>query len=106
MDNFEHNESNFLTLYYSKATGRVALYCSTRQTMDYFGDLKEDYSNIYDYIHVSYDKDIINNFKEYRVIEGKLISEKDRIVKLEEENKDIKESIKNITQVILEQGGI
>lgn len=106
MDKFDHNESDFLTLYYSKATGKVALYCSTRQDMSYFGELKDDYSKIYYYIHVSYDKDIINNFKDYRVIDGKLRSEKDRIVKLEEENKDIKETIKSLTQVILEQGGI
>ena len=36
-----------ITLFYSLATGKIKLYCTGVQNMDYFGEDKNDYNSIY-----------------------------------------------------------
>ena len=42
----------YATIFYSKNTGRIATYCITEvpQSLEYFGEDKVDYEQIYDYL--------------------------------------------------------
>lgn len=62
-----------MTLYYMKRTGKVKGYCTGEQTMAFYGDDEEDYSEIMDFIHIKYDPFIIENREYYRVEKGELI---------------------------------
>ena len=57
-----------ITLYYSKQTGEVKQYSTGECDMSFYGDDIVDYSIIYDYIVVDYDKFIENNFRYFTVI--------------------------------------
>lgn len=59
-----------ITLFYSKNTNKIKLYCTGEQTMDYFGEDKEDYN--YDFIVVKYDDFIVNNLDKFKVVNGEL----------------------------------
>lgn len=60
-----------ITLFYSKSTSKIKLYCTGEQSMDYFGEDKEDYN--YDFIIVDYDIFILNNLESFKVEDGKLV---------------------------------
>lgn len=62
-----------MTLYYMKRTGKVKGYCTGEQTMAFYGDDEEDYSEIMNFIHVPYDSFIIENREYYKVENGELI---------------------------------
>lgn len=61
---------NKITLFYSKNTNKIKLYCTGEQTMDYFGEDKVDFN--YDFIVVDYDDFIVNNLDKFTVEDRKL----------------------------------
>lgn len=72
MSSIEENR-NKITLFFMKSSGKIKGFCSGIQTMNYFGDEKEDYSKIIDYLIVTEDEININNRDYYRVENNKLI---------------------------------
>lgn len=54
-----------VTLFYSVNSGKIKLYCTGEQSMDYFGEDKYDYN--YDFIIVKYDDFLINNLDKFSV---------------------------------------
>lgn len=61
-----------LTIFYNKRTGTIKEICGGKQTMDWFGDEKQDYDLILDYIIVEFDQFILANFHLFSVVDGKL----------------------------------
>ena len=61
-----------LTIFYNKRTGTIKEICGGKQTMDWFGDEKQDYKLIIDYIVVEFDQYIIANLESFNVVDGKL----------------------------------
>lgn len=59
-----------VTLFYSINTGKIKLYCTGGQSMDYFGEDKCDYN--YDFIVVKYDDFLINNLDKFSVLNKEL----------------------------------
>ena len=68
-----------LTIFYNKRTKRVKLFCSGKQTLDVYGDEKEDYEGIIDFIYVPYDPFITANKDYYKVENGKLILDREEV---------------------------
>lgn len=66
-----------MTLYYMKRTGKVKGYCTGEQTMAFYGEDEEDYSEIMSFIQVPYDPFIIENREYYKVENGELIFTKE-----------------------------
>lgn len=50
-----------LTIFYNKRTGTIKELCSGIQDMSWFGEEKEDYELIFDYIVVDFDSYILEN---------------------------------------------
>ena len=65
-----------LTIFYNKRTGVVKELCSGEQDMDWFGDEKQDYELIFDYIIVDFDAFILENYMYMKVVDGKIKMEK------------------------------
>lgn len=63
---------NILTLFYMKKSGVIKCYCSGKQTLDYYGDEKEDVEGFIDYIYVEHNEFLLKNIKDYKVINGKV----------------------------------
>lgn len=61
-----------LTVFYNKRTGSIKELCSGHQDMSWFGDEKEDYEKIFDYIVVDHDDYILQNFVNFNVVDGEL----------------------------------
>jgi len=61
-----------LTIFYNKRTGSIKEMCSGEQTMDWFGDEKEDYEQIFDFIIVDYDGYVIQNPHQFEVKNGEV----------------------------------
>lgn len=62
-----------LTLFYMKRTGEIKAFCTGEQNMNFYGDEKEDYEEIIDFIVIPYDPFIITNRDYYLVKDNKLI---------------------------------
>ena len=60
-----------ITLFYSLATGKIKLYCTGVQNMDYFGEDKNDYN--YGILIVENDNYIIQNIDKFIVENGELV---------------------------------
>lgn len=63
---------NKLTIFYNKRTGSIKELCSGEQTMDWFGEEKEDYEQIFDLVVVEYDEYVLQNIHQFKVIDGNL----------------------------------
>lgn len=61
-----------LTIYFNKRTGTIKELCSGEQDMSWFGDEKEDYEQIYDFVTVDYDGFILENLQRFKIIDGEL----------------------------------
>lgn len=59
-----------LTIFYNKRTGSIKELCSGEQSMDWFGEEREDYELIFDYIIIDYDEYIMQNSHQFEVIDG------------------------------------
>ena len=57
----------FMTIYYRKANGEIKSIMSGSCDMNVFGDEKEDYILIWDYIVVPYDEYVRFNWKQFKV---------------------------------------
>lgn len=63
-------EFDKLTLFYNKRTGEIKELCSGAQNMDWFGEEKQDYMLIFDFIVIDYDAYILNNSHQFYVSDG------------------------------------
>lgn len=63
---------DIITLFYNRNTGLVKCYCSGKQTLDYYGPERPDVEPYMDFIYVKYNEFLLNNFKNYRVVNGKV----------------------------------
>lgn len=61
-----------LTIFYNKRTGSIKELCGGIQSMDWFGDEKQDYELIFDYIIVEYDGYVIQNPHQFEVKNGEV----------------------------------
>lgn len=68
-----------LTIFYNKRTGVVKELCSGEQDMDWFGDEKQDYELIFDYIIVDFDAFILENYMYMKVVDGAIKMEKQEV---------------------------
>ncbi len=59
-----------LTIFYNKRTGSIKELCSGEQSMDWFGEEREDYELIFDYIIIDYDEYIMQNLHQFEVVDG------------------------------------
>lgn len=57
----------FMTIYFRKLNGEIKIIMSGSYDMDVFGDEKEDYIMIWDYIVVEYDEYVRFNCKHFKV---------------------------------------
>ncbi|WP_326514148.1 hypothetical protein [Clostridium intestinale] len=64
----EHEKS--MTLYYSKRTGEITAFSTGIQDMSFFGDNKEDYEIIWDFIVLEKDTYVLENRDKFKVIDG------------------------------------
>lgn len=71
-----------LTLFYMKKSGVIKCFCSGKQTLDYYGDEKEDIEDVIDYIYVEYDEFLLKNLQDFRVENGKVVFIKNVEIKL------------------------
>lgn len=58
---------NKMTLFYSKRTGEIQTFCTGVQDMSLFGDNKEDYEMIWDFVVIDYNDAIFNNYSLFKV---------------------------------------
>lgn len=56
-----------VTLFYLKINGIIKYYCSGEQSMEYFGPNAEAKAQTIDFVIVDNNKDIIRNYRDYRV---------------------------------------
>lgn len=68
-----------LTLFYNKRTSIIKELCTGEQDMNWFGEEKQDYEQIFDYIIVDYDGYIMQNPHHFIVKNGKLNIKEDFI---------------------------
>lgn len=61
-----------LTIFFNKRTGTIKEICGGEQSMEWFGDEKEDYELILDFIIVEFDQFILANFNRFNVIDKEL----------------------------------
>ncbi|SHH55969.1 hypothetical protein [Clostridium intestinale] len=64
----EHEKS--MTLYYSKRTGEITTLSTGIQDMNFFGDNKEDYEIIWDFIVLEKDNYVLGNKDKFKIIDG------------------------------------
>ena len=60
------HQSN-MTLFYSKKTGEIKSYATGIQDMNYFGNDKEDYTLIWDYIVIPRDDKVLRNLEMFKI---------------------------------------
>lgn len=58
-----------LTIFYNKRTGSIKELCGGEQDMDWFGEEKQDYEQIFDYIVVDHDGYILENYMDMKVVD-------------------------------------
>ena len=61
-----------LTLFYNRRTGDIKELCTGEQNMDWFGDERQDYEIIFDYLVIDFDGYIMENPHLFRIKEGKV----------------------------------
>ncbi len=61
-----------LTVFYNKRTGSIKELCGGKQDMNWFGEEKQDFELIFDFVHVPFDSYIFENFTKMEVVEGKV----------------------------------
>ncbi|QLY81940.1 hypothetical protein [Clostridium intestinale] len=66
----EMNEK--MTLFYSKKTGEITQYITGIADMNIFGNNKEDFEVIWDFITVEKDEYVMQNMDKFRVNEGNI----------------------------------
>lgn len=71
-----------LTLFYMKKSGVIKCFCSGKQTLDYYGDEKEDVEGVIAYVYVEYDEFLLKNLQDFRVENGKVVFKKNVEIKL------------------------
>lgn len=62
-----------LTIFYNKRTGSIKELCSGEQSMDWFGEEKRDYEEIFDFIIVDYDEYIVQNLHQFEIRDNKVL---------------------------------
>ena len=63
---------NTLTIFYNKRTGSIKELCGGKQDMNWFGNEKQDFELIFDYVHVDFDSYIIENYINMMIVDGEV----------------------------------
>lgn len=63
---------DILTIFYNKRTGSIKELCGGKQDMNWFGDEKQDYEQIFDYVYVDFDTYIIENYINMMIVDGQV----------------------------------
>ena len=66
----ENNIKSFddkMTIFYSKTTGKIVATSTGIQSMDFFGENKEDYEKIYAFIVTEKDDFVLNNSINFKI---------------------------------------
>ena len=66
MASIEENEKK-MTIFYMKSDGSIVNFSTGIQNMNFYGEHKEDYSLIYDYLVTDFDDYVMNNLKDFYV---------------------------------------
>ena len=66
MATIEENKKK-MTVFYMKSDGSIVNFSTGIQDMNFYGEHKEDYSKIYDFIVVDFDDYVMNNLKDFYV---------------------------------------
>ena len=66
MATIEENKKK-MTIFYMKSDGSIVNFSTGIQNMDFYGEHKEDYEKIYDFIVVDFDDYVMNNLKDFYV---------------------------------------
>ena len=61
-----------MTVFYNKRTGSIKALISGEQDMNLYGEEKEDYEQIYDFIVVDLDEYVFSNHRSFAVVDGQL----------------------------------
>lgn len=67
-----------MTLFYSKKSGEIQTFCTGVQDMNFFGENKDDYTVIWDFLVVDYNDKVLNNLSMFVIdLDSKSIKLKD-----------------------------
>lgn len=67
-----------MTLFYSKKSGEIQTFCTGVQDMNFFGENKDDYTVIWDFLVVDYNDKVLNNLSMFLIdLNSKRIKLKD-----------------------------
>ena len=61
------NHLNNMTIFFSKKTGEIKSFATGIQDMNYFGNDKEDYELIWDYVVIPRDDKVIRNLEIFKI---------------------------------------
>ena len=64
--NIEEHLNN-MTIFFSKKTGEIKSFATGIQDMNYFGNDKEDYELIWDYVVIPRDDKVIRNLEIFKI---------------------------------------
>lgn len=73
-------EFDKLTLFYNKRTGEIKELCSGSQNMDWFGEEKQDYMLIFDFIVIDYDAYVLNNSHQFYISDENVKLKQDSVL--------------------------
>lgn len=67
-----------MTLFYSKKSGEIQTFCTGVQDMNFFGENKDDYTVIWDFLVIGYNDKVLNNLSMFVIdLNSKSIKLKD-----------------------------
>lgn len=61
-----------MTIYYNKRTGTITDLCTGKNDMNWYGNEKEDYEMIFDYVVVEYDPYVFSNHHQFKIVDGEI----------------------------------
>lgn len=80
-----------LTLFYSKRTGEIKKFTTgiTDLIKAFGNDEGSELSLIYDTLVIDFDENILSNYKEYKIVNGEVVSKKTTVEQIEKQQADL-----------------
>ncbi|GKZ04082.1 hypothetical protein ANS017_26530 [Paraclostridium bifermentans] len=80
-----------LTLFYSKRTGDIKKFTTgiTDLIKAFGNDEGEELSLVYDTLIIDFDENIIQNYNEYKIVNGEVVSKKTTVEQIEKQQADL-----------------
>lgn len=63
-------EIPLMTVYFNKRTGTITDLCTGQNDMNWYGEEKDDYALIFDFVVIEYDAYVFTNHHQFKVIDG------------------------------------